>query len=117
MTAVPSGIGVVFQNVTKKYGKMTAVDGVSEVAPIGGYVRQYQGVLDPQRLQLENTERVIMNRTEQMIPFSLNGLGSNQPIVLPARSITPITRLAPVRADKPANASVSAPGTSMALAK
>ena len=29
MTAVPSGIGVVFQNVTKKYGKMTAVDGVS----------------------------------------------------------------------------------------
>ncbi|MNY18501.1 hypothetical protein D3C86_1518820 [compost metagenome] len=37
--------------------------------------------------------------------------------VLPARSMTPITRLAPVRADKPANVSVSAPGTSMALAK
>ena len=29
MTAGPSGIGVVFQNVTKQYGKMTAVDGVS----------------------------------------------------------------------------------------
>ncbi|MNN34892.1 hypothetical protein D3C81_1487210 [compost metagenome] len=37
--------------------------------------------------------------------------------VLPARSITPITRLAPVRADSPASASVSTPGTSMALAK
>ena len=29
MKAGPSGIGVVFQNVTKQYGKMTAVDGVS----------------------------------------------------------------------------------------
>ncbi len=29
MTAGPSGIGVVLQNVTKQYGKMTAVDGVS----------------------------------------------------------------------------------------
>ncbi|MFN0059842.1 MAG: efflux RND transporter permease subunit [Planctomycetota bacterium] len=29
---------------------LTAVDGVSEVAPIGGFVRQYQVVLDPQRL-------------------------------------------------------------------
>ncbi len=29
MTTEPSGIGVVFQNVTKQYGKMTAVDGVS----------------------------------------------------------------------------------------
>ena len=37
--------------------------------------------------------------------------------VLPARSMTPITRLAPVRADNPASASVSTPGTSMALAK
>ena len=30
---------------------LTAVDGVSEVAPIGGFVRQYQVVLDPQRLE------------------------------------------------------------------
>jgi Cu(I)/Ag(I) efflux system membrane protein CusA/SilA len=30
---------------------LTAVEGVSEVAPIGGFVRQYQVVLDPQRLQ------------------------------------------------------------------
>ncbi len=30
---------------------LTAVDGVSEVAPIGGFVRQYQVVLDPQKLQ------------------------------------------------------------------
>ncbi|MCY1459072.1 hypothetical protein D9M71_765140 [compost metagenome] len=37
--------------------------------------------------------------------------------VLPARSITPITRLAAVRAQSAASASVSAPGTSMALAK
>ncbi len=29
MTTGPSGIGVVFQSVTKQYGKMTAVDGVS----------------------------------------------------------------------------------------
>ncbi len=29
---------------------LTAVDGVSEVAPIGGFVRQYQVVLDPDRL-------------------------------------------------------------------
>ena len=29
MTAGPSGIGVVFQSVTKRYGRMTAVDGVS----------------------------------------------------------------------------------------
>ena len=37
--------------------------------------------------------------------------------VLPARSMTPITRLAPVRAESPASDSVSAPGTSMALSK
>ena len=30
---------------------LTGVDGVSEVAPIGGFVRQYQVVLDPQKLQ------------------------------------------------------------------
>ena len=30
---------------------LTAVEGVAEVAPIGGFVRQYQVVLDPQRLQ------------------------------------------------------------------
>ena len=30
---------------------LTAVEGVSEVAPIGGFVRQYQVVLDPLRLQ------------------------------------------------------------------
>ncbi len=30
---------------------LTAVDGVAEVAPIGGFVRQYQVVLDPQKLQ------------------------------------------------------------------
>ena len=30
---------------------LTAVEGVSEVAPIGGFVRQYQVVLDPQRMQ------------------------------------------------------------------
>ncbi len=29
---------------------LTAVDGVSEVAPIGGFVRQYQVVVDPERL-------------------------------------------------------------------
>ncbi len=29
---------------------LTSVEGVSEVAPIGGFVRQYQIVLDPQRL-------------------------------------------------------------------
>ncbi len=29
---------------------LTAIDGVSEVAPIGGFVRQYQVVLDPTRL-------------------------------------------------------------------
>ena len=33
---------------------LTAVDGVSEVAPIGGFVRQYQVVLDPQKLQAYN---------------------------------------------------------------
>ena len=35
--------------------------------------------------------------------------------VLPARSMTPITRLAPVRCDSPASASVSGPGASMAF--
>lgn len=30
---------------------LTAVEGVSEVAPIGGFVRQYQVVLDPQTLE------------------------------------------------------------------
>src|SRR6185436_8495505 len=29
---------------------LTAVDGVSEVAPIGGFVRQYQVLLDPLKL-------------------------------------------------------------------
>ena len=37
--------------------------------------------------------------------------------VLPERSMTPSTRLAPVRVDNPAKASVSTPGTSIALAK
>jgi Cu(I)/Ag(I) efflux system membrane protein CusA/SilA len=30
---------------------LTSVEGVSEVAPIGGFVKQYQVVLDPQRMQ------------------------------------------------------------------
>ena len=30
---------------------LTSVEGVSEVAPIGGFVKQYQVVLDPQKLQ------------------------------------------------------------------
>jgi Cu(I)/Ag(I) efflux system membrane protein CusA/SilA len=30
---------------------LTAVEGVAEVAPIGGFVKQYQVVLDPERLQ------------------------------------------------------------------
>ena len=30
---------------------LTAVEGVSEVAPIGGFVKQYQVVLDPQKMQ------------------------------------------------------------------
>jgi Cu(I)/Ag(I) efflux system membrane protein CusA/SilA len=30
---------------------LTSVEGVSEVAPIGGFVRQYQVVLDPQKMQ------------------------------------------------------------------
>jgi copper/silver efflux system protein len=30
---------------------LTSVDDVSQVAPIGGFVRQYQAVLDPQKLQ------------------------------------------------------------------
>src|SRR5207244_99144 len=30
---------------------LTSVEGVAEVAPIGGFVRQYQVVLDPERLQ------------------------------------------------------------------
>lgn len=30
---------------------LTAVEGVSEIAPIGGFVKQYQVVLDPQKLQ------------------------------------------------------------------
>jgi Cu(I)/Ag(I) efflux system membrane protein CusA/SilA len=33
---------------------LTAVEGVSEVASIGGFVRQYQVVLDPQKLQAYN---------------------------------------------------------------
>src|SRR5262245_3674130 len=33
---------------------LTAVDGVSEVASIGGFVRQYQVVLDPTRLRAHN---------------------------------------------------------------
>jgi hypothetical protein len=36
--------------------------------------------------------------------------------VLPPRSITPITRLAPVRCDSAASSSVSGPGTSIACA-
>ncbi|HTL30294.1 MAG TPA: efflux RND transporter permease subunit, partial [Tepidisphaeraceae bacterium] len=33
---------------------LSSVDGVSEVAPIGGFVKQYQIVLDPQKLQAYN---------------------------------------------------------------
>jgi Cu(I)/Ag(I) efflux system membrane protein CusA/SilA len=33
---------------------LTAVEGVSEVAPIGGFVRQYQVIVDPQKLQAYN---------------------------------------------------------------
>jgi len=33
---------------------LTALDGVSEVAPIGGFVKQYQVVLDPTRLRAYN---------------------------------------------------------------
>lgn len=30
---------------------LTAVDGVAEVAPVGGFVKQYQVILDPQKMQ------------------------------------------------------------------
>ena len=33
---------------------LTSVEGVSEVAPIGGFVKQYQVVLDPQKMQAFN---------------------------------------------------------------
>ena len=45
---------------------LTSVEGVSEVAPIGGFVKQYQVVLDPQKMQAyELSVREIMGAIER----------------------------------------------------
>ncbi|MBL7646007.1 MAG: efflux RND transporter permease subunit [Candidatus Hydrogenedentes bacterium] len=53
---------------------LTAVDGVSEVAPIGGYVRQYQVVLDPQKLQAYN---IPLGEISEAIEMSNNDVGGS----------------------------------------
>jgi Cu(I)/Ag(I) efflux system membrane protein CusA/SilA len=53
---------------------LTAVDGVSEVAPIGGFVRQYQVVLDPQRLE---AHRIALRDVIAAIERSNNDVGGS----------------------------------------
>ncbi len=53
---------------------LTAVEGVSEVAPIGGFVRQYQVVLDPLRLQGFNLST---SEITQAIDRSNNDVGGS----------------------------------------
>ncbi|MCC6145552.1 MAG: efflux RND transporter permease subunit, partial [Candidatus Hydrogenedentes bacterium] len=53
---------------------LTSVDGVSEVAPIGGYVRQYQVVLDPQKLQSYN---IALGDISEAIKMSNNDVGGS----------------------------------------
>jgi len=53
---------------------LTAVEGVSEVAPIGGFVKQYQVVLDPQKLQAYG---IGLNDVEMAIQRSNNDVGGS----------------------------------------
>lgn len=53
---------------------LTAVEGVSEVAPIGGFVRQYQVVLDPQKLQ---AYRLPLSQIRSKIEQSNNDVGGS----------------------------------------
>lgn len=53
---------------------LTSVEGVSEVAPIGGFVRQYQVVVDPQRLQAYNLK---LADIEMAIQRSNNDVGGS----------------------------------------
>jgi Cu(I)/Ag(I) efflux system membrane protein CusA/SilA len=53
---------------------LTAVEGVSEVAPIGGFVKQYQVVLDPQKLQ---AYEIGLNDVEMAIQQSNNDVGGS----------------------------------------
>ncbi|MBI2424458.1 MAG: efflux RND transporter permease subunit [Candidatus Hydrogenedentes bacterium] len=61
---------------------LTAVDGVSEVAPIGGYVQQYQVLLDPQKLQAYNLPlaeiEMAIQRSNNDVGGSVIELGENE---------------------------------------
>ena len=52
--------------------ELTAVDGVSEVASIGGYVKQYQVTVDPEKLRAYD---VPLGRVRQAIQRSNNEVG------------------------------------------
>ncbi len=52
--------------------ELTAVDGVSEVAAVGGFVRQYQVVVDPDRLLAYN---IPLNQIKMAIRASNNDVG------------------------------------------
>ncbi len=64
---------------------LTAVEGVAEVAPIGGFVRQYQVVLDPQRLQAFGIplERIVgaIKRSNNDVGGSVIELAENEYMV------------------------------------
>lgn len=64
---------------------LTAVDGISEVAPIGGFVRQYQVVLDPQKLQAYGLSlaeiRMAIERSNNDVGGSVIELSENEYMV------------------------------------
>jgi Cu(I)/Ag(I) efflux system membrane protein CusA/SilA len=53
---------------------LTGVEGVSEVAPIGGFVKQYQVILDPQKMQ---AYRLSINAVMTAIQRSNNDVGGS----------------------------------------
>ncbi len=53
---------------------LTAVDGVAEVAPIGGFVKQYQVILDPQKMQAYH---VSLKDVRMAIEASNNDVGGS----------------------------------------
>ncbi len=64
---------------------LTAVDDVSQVAPIGGFVRQYQVLLDPQKMQAFNlsvpTVRMAVEKSNNDVGGSVVELAENEYMV------------------------------------
>ena len=81
--------------------ELTAVDGVSEIAPVGGYEKQYQVVVDPVKLQAYD---VSLNQVKKAVKQTNEDVGGRliewSETEYMVRGLGYLGRLAPDRAEK-----------------